>query len=108
MEMLGTMGLRVQGEFPVGRYRLDIFCEEIWCGFEADGLKAHAGPVRRRKDNTRDRWIFENAAIPVLRVEERALRRIVWQETEELVKVFIERFADDIKERKEKGQWVVG
>lgn len=107
MEMLGSLGLLVQGEYPVGRYRLDVFCAEIWCGFEADGLRAHAGPKRRAHDEARDAWIFENAGIPVLRIQEAALRRICWADTEKLVQEFIERFADDLAARREKGKWLV-
>mgnify|MGYP001069779741 FL=1 len=106
MMLLAELGLRVHGEFGVGRYSLDVFCEDIWCGFEADGLRAHAGTRRRQHDEERDRWIYENAGIPVLRIQETALRRICWDEVRTLVLEFIERYAGDLAERKERGAWV--
>lgn len=107
MHMLADMGLDVQAEFRVGRYSLDVFCEEVWMGFEADGRVAHAGLKKRERDELRDSWIFENAGIPVLRLDEQVLRKVVWEEVKERVEEFIERHASDLDKRRELGRWTL-
>lgn len=107
MHLLSDLGLEVQTEFQVGRYFLDVFCEEVWIGFEADGRRAHSGTKRQARDRTRDEWIFEEAGISVLRLDEQVLRKVVWEETKELVRGFIEKHAEDLEVRKEKGRWTL-
>ena len=60
MHLLSDLGLGIETEFKVGRYHIDVFCSEVWIGFEADGRRAHSGPRRKERDLSRDRWIFEN------------------------------------------------
>jgi hypothetical protein len=107
LKLLKELGLEVTVEVRVERYSLDCFAEEVWCGFEADGWRTHAGLKKRARDAVRDRWIFDNARIPVLRVDENALRPAVWPETKKLVMEFIERYSQDVEQRKEQGRWVV-
>lgn len=107
MSMLAEMGLQVQGQVPVGRYRLDVFVKEVWLGFEADGAKAHAGLVRKTKDAERDQWIYDNAGIPVLRIPEVKLRRHCWEETKADLMAFIEDWGPSAERRKERGDWIL-
>lgn len=107
MHLLAELGLQVQAEFPVGKYHLDVFCEEVWLGFEADGRVAHAGRKRQEKDAYRDKWIYENAGIAVMRLDEQVLRKRVWEVTQKAVQDFIERYAEDLQQRKERGAWTL-
>lgn len=107
MHLLSDLGLGIETEFKVGRYHIDVFCSEVWIGFEADGRRAHSGTKRKERDKGRDQWIFDNAGIPMLRLDEQVLRKVVWEETMELVKEFIERHADDQEDRKVQGRWVL-
>lgn len=105
MHLLADMGLEAKSEFPVGRYSLDAFCEDIWMGFEADGRKAHS--MRRGSDLKRDTWIFEHAGIPVLRLDEQVLRKVCWEDTQKLVQDFIDEHKDTIRERRRSGEWTL-
>lgn len=105
MHLLSELGLDVQAEVRVGRYRLDAFCEEVWLGFEADGRRAHA--FRRESDEKRDRWLFEEAGIPILRLDEQVVRKVCWEETKTLVLEFIEQHTTSLEERKARGRWAL-
>ncbi len=107
MHMLTEIGLEIQTEYNVGKYYLDVYCEEVHIAFEADGRYAHAGPRRKERDKIRDEWIYDNAGIPVLRLDERVIRKVVWDETIEKVKRFIDEYAHDLELRKEKGLWLL-
>lgn len=107
MAMLAELGLQVRSQVPVGRYRLDVFVEEVWLAFEADGVRAHAGAVRKAKDEERDRWVYENAGIPVLRISELLLRRHCWEETKADLKAFVEVWGPSAPKRRENGEWIL-
>ena len=107
MALLTGLGLEVRLEVRVGRYALDILVEELWLGFEADGTSVHAGPRKRKRDATRDLWIYDNARIPVLRVDEEMLRASASDAAMVLIDDFIKQHSSDVEERKEQGKWVV-
>ena len=107
MALLTGLGLEVRSEVRVGRYALDILVEELWLGFEADGTSAHAGPRKRKRDAARDLWIYDNARIPVLRVDEEMLRASASDAAMVLIDDFIKQHSSDVEERKEQGKWVV-
>ena len=107
LALLGELGLETQAEMRVGRFSLDVFVAEVWCGFEADGWRTHAGQKKRQRDANRDQWIFDHVKIPVLRIDEGALRPSAWPVTKKLVLEFIERYSSDVDERRGQGQWAV-
>jgi very-short-patch-repair endonuclease len=107
MDALADLGLEARAEVRVGRYVLDALVDEVWLGFEADGKLAHAGPRKRKRDAGRDEWILVNARIPILRLDEWALKRVNLVALKARVEAFIEERAVDIEERRAEGRWLV-
>lgn len=102
--LLRTMGFEVEDEVQVGRYSLDCFVREVWCGFECDGKRYHAGIAKGKKDRERDRWVYEQAGIPILRIQADALQWRLWEDLKPQITEFIERYAEDWTERCDKGR----
>lgn len=102
--LLRQMGFEVIDEQQVGRFSLDCYVPEVHCGFECDGKRFHAGVKKSRRDRDRDEWIFDNAGIPILRIQADALQWKLWATLEPQIIDFIDRFADTIEERRTKGK----
>lgn len=102
--LLRVMGFEVEDEVRVGKYSLDCFVREAWCGFECDGKRIHAGVRKQKKDGERDKWIYENAGIPVMRIQSDALQFKLWDELKVHIMEFIDSHAGDQAERERKGK----
>lgn len=100
--LLRTMGFNTLDEYPVGKYRLDCYVQDLHMGFECDGKRIHAGTRKQQKDHNRDEWIFENAGIPILRIQSDALQFTLWDKLTPQILEFMEEYGDDIEERREK------
>lgn len=101
--LLRTMGFDVEDEVRVGRYSLDCYVREVHCGFECDGKRYHAGIAKGKRDRERDEWIFDNAGIPILRIQADALQWRMWEELKPQIEEFIERYASTLSSRRRKG-----
>lgn len=104
------MGFEVEDEVPVGKYRLDCFVRELWLAFECDGKRIHAGVTKQKKDAARDEWVFENAGIPVMRIEADLLQFTMWEDLKPEIVAFIEEYAgttEKIEARKAIGKDLV-
>jgi len=66
MKMIEDLGLDVVEEYPVGPYKIDIYCHTFKLGFEADGKFYHGW----KRDERRDKWILDNFGIPILRIKD--------------------------------------
>lgn len=102
--LLRTMGFEVEDEAAVGKYRLDCFVRDLWIGFECDGKRIHAGVAKQKKDGARDEWVFENAGIPIMRIQSDALAFPMWEELKPLIIEFVEKYGYNVEERKAKGE----
>lgn len=106
--LLAVMGFIVEDEVRVGKYSLDCYVRELHMGFEADGKRVHAGVHKQAKDKARDEWIWENAGIPIMRIQHDALQFQLWDDgpngpgLKSLIMDFIDRFEKDIEERRSK------
>lgn len=98
------MGLEVEDEVPVGKYRLDCFVRDLWMGFECDGKRIHAGIIKQQKDEARDKWVSENAGIPIMRIQSDSLQFTQWEKLKPIVTAFIEEHGDTIAERRKLGE----
>ena len=98
------MGFSVEDELSVGKYSLDCYVREVHCGFECDGKRYHAGLKKQSRDRDRDRWVFENAGIPILRIQADALQWRLWEDLKPQIIMFIDRFSSDTEERRSKWQ----
>ena len=65
IKVLNKIGFLVETEVWVSRYSLDCYVEDLHAGFEADTKKTHM----KGRDRKRDKWIWENYNIPILRVD---------------------------------------
>lgn len=98
--LLTGLGLEVREEVRVGPYSVDMFCDDLWLAFEADGLWHGAA-----RDGRRDLWLLESAGIPVFRVREALLKTP--DVARQRVLKFVERYEKTVAERKEAGRWIV-
>lgn len=96
------MGLRVETEYPVGLYSLDILVPEAWCGVEYDGL-GHSQPRQVERDKVRDEWILRMAAIPILRVSPLMLHER--DDLRDVLEQFFEAWSQTCEKRTKFGQW---
>lgn len=105
-------GLQVEDEVEVGPnpkrafYRIDCFVREVWCGFECDGKRIHAGIKKQKSDRARDLWIWEHAGIPIMRIQADALQFKLWDELVPQIKEFIESYSHTISERRALGEFL--
>jgi len=115
--LLRTMGFTVEDEYPVDKYRLDCYVPEVHMGFEMDGKRIHAGITKQKKDAARDKWIYENAGIPIMRIQHDAAQYTLWgidPHTKEiaddglakLILNFVEEYSNNISERRQVGRWL--
>lgn len=113
--LLRVMGFEVEDEVRVGKYSLDCYVREVHCGFECDGKRYHAGIAKGKRDRSRDEWIFNNAGIPIMRIQADAISQVrMWDDgvdargntvkkLKTLITEFIDEHADDIDARRRKG-----
>lgn len=105
-DLLVKLGIETCDEQAVGIYSIDLFCEEAWVGFEADG-KLHKALGRKQKDKFRDWWIDDRAAIPLLRLTQTDLStKKSRAETANRILDFVNRWSLTAEERRCKGQWI--
>jgi very-short-patch-repair endonuclease len=64
-------GFQVRDNAEFGKYKIDCYCEEIKCGFEADGKLYHTW---KKKDKKRDTEILENYGVRILRLPEELIK----------------------------------
>ena len=102
--LLVTMGFDVEDEVEVGRYRMDCLVREVWCGFECDGKRVHAGVKKQQKDRARDIWIYEHAGIPIMRIQADALQWQLWEHMKPMITEFIDEYAPTIATRRVQGE----
>ena len=102
--LLRVMGFEVEDEVQVGRYWLDCFVREAWVGFECDGKRIHAGVRKQAKDGARDEWIYDNAGIPLMRIQADALQFRLWEELKVHIMAFIDEHAPTQEGRERKGK----
>lgn len=101
LRMLDGIGLDVQAERGFGPYCVDAYCVEVHVAFEFDG------PLHSRtRDVKRDRWLLEEAGLPVMRLTAGDVGGRHMEETEERMKAFVAEHADTLQERKERGRWL--
>jgi len=100
------LGLRVELEFPIGTYMLDILVTEAWCGVEYDGL-GHSQPAQIERDRNRDRQIMTLAGIPIIRITPDKLRERRDRPGELVAELcaFFNAWADTCEKRREIGAW---
>lgn len=102
LQVLTDLGLEVRAERAFGPYCVDVYCEEVHVAFEFDG------PMHNRtQDEKRDRWLLEEAGLPVMRLTARDLGGRHLEETEQRMKSFIAEHAATVHERRRLGRWVM-
>jgi len=108
--LIQDMGLEVEDEVQVGRYRVDCYVREVHGVVEADGTPWHSGPAKRKKQRERDAWLLSHAGLHVLHIEPRDIRnREAREVTRKLIELWIEHHAHDYEHRKQIGRpWGLG
>lgn len=102
---LSDLGLTVCEEWPIGQFFVDVFCEEALVGFEYDGDPYHRTDGQLRRDREREAWIWENAAIPILRIRAEDMKDRVALAARVLA--FVEEHSETYDERKPKAMWAL-
>ena len=108
--IIQDLGLEVEDEVQIGRYRVDCYIREVHAVIEADGTPYHSGPAKRKKQRERDEWLLSRAGVHVLHIEPRDIRnRAAKEVTKKLIKLWIEHHASDYERRKQIGRpWGLG
>lgn len=83
-ELLCDLGFTTILEYRLGGYFIDIVVPECWLGFEYDS-RYHVGTSR---DKRRDRKIWDNYKLPIMRLTEKELRTDEISRTREKITKF--------------------
>ena len=79
---------------------MDCYVRELHMGFECDGKRYHAGVAKGKKDRSRDDWIWDNAQIPIVRIQADAIQWRLWEDLKTRITAEIDRHAGDIEKRR--------
>ena len=69
-KILNELGYQTISQYQIGEYTLDIFCLELYLGFEFDGYGHFS-----RRDKKRDDIIYKETGIRVIRIKPKELRK---------------------------------
>jgi len=95
IRMVRELKLSYKVEEPFGKYWIDVYLPEFHIGIEADG------PYHfRKRDEKRDKFLFDEYALPVLRIGHKEMGNIKSdREVKHRIIEFIEQWVMDLDER---------